>query len=490
MKHDALAMLTPDDWALLARHMRRVAYPRGARLLTEGARERALWVVRSGAVRVERLLQGRTIVLRELGPGELLGEIGFVEDAPASASVVAQDDCTADVIDGDVLQSLVAAEPGFAVRFYHSLAVALARRTRSGDAARAAAGPPQRAARTGNLSARQVPPELEAGLEAFEREMLAARSALRRGAPPAGEAARAAAACDAVVALMDVHAGGDALVDIGWSDLLAFRDPGTIEAGIGDAVFRETFATFMESATMARCHAKPRGFADDHETVALMLRDEPEGDGWTGPLIDRWFLGRPLARSRREGVARVQALLREAAAAHGPGLRVASLASGTAAGLFAFFEQARDAAVTALCVDRDEEALLATARRAEAAGLGERMAFVLGDVLPRDGEALPLQRQHVVLALGLAEALDDEALVALLDRCHALLLPGGRLLLSALADGNPDRRLMAHLLDWPARHRSADELRALFARSAFAGRAPALVLDAAGVTLYADCTRA
>jgi len=497
MKETALAMLTPADRDLLQRCMQRVQVPPGGTLLQEGTRRRALLIVRSGTVRVERRMQGRAIVLRELGAGEVLGEIGFVEDAPASASVMAQERCEVDVIEGDALQSLIAAEPGFAARFFHSLAVSLARRTRSGDVARMAAEVsaaarvnPFHRTHTGNLSARQLPPALEAGLEAFERELLAARLALRRGAPADGQAPAVATACDAVVALLHEHTAGDALTDIGWSDLLAFRDAPAIEAGIGDLVFRETFGTFMQGATMARCHAKPRGFPDDHETMAAIHRNEAEGDDWTGPLIDRWFLDRPLCRSRRAAVPRVHALLQHRlATAAGATLHVASLASGCAAELLSFFGQHPQAAVCALCVDVDEAALLAAARRAEALQLGDRMRFVLGDALPDEGARPTLQPQHVVLALGLCDYLDDTQVVALLDHAHALLAPGGVLLAGNLATGQPDRDLMAHLLDWQAHHRTANELQALVARSAFAG-AGGVELDVAGVTLYATCTKA
>ncbi len=493
MKEDAFAMLTPADWQLLRSHMSPTAFARGALLLREGARERRLLILREGSVRVERLMQGRSIVLRELGPGEVLGEIGFVENAPASASVVAQEACTADVIEGDMVQSLIATEPGFAVRFYHSLAVALARRTRADDVARMAAEAARARVplpRTGNLSPRQLPPVLDEGLQAFERDMLAARNALRRGASAAAEAPRVAAACDAVLALLESCTLDEAVVDIGYSDLLAFRDPGTIEAGIGDTVYRETFGTFMLSATMARCHARPRGFAEDHETSAMFHRNQAAGDDWTGPLIDRWFLDRPLACSRRAAAARVSEVLRRAAAEHGPGLRVTSLACGHAAELFDFFERAPQALVSIRCVDLDAQALLAASQRAQLAGLDGRLAFVLCPALSADDAPLSPHPQHLVYALGLCEYLDDDQVVALLDHCHEQLAPGGQVLLDNLASGQPDRLLMQHLLDWPAHHRSPEDLRALWERSAFADQSPTIDLDAARVSLFLRGSRA
>src|SRR5215470_14894434 len=130
MKTDTLPILSAHDWSLLDQHSKSASYRRGDVILAEGASRRALHMVYSGTVRVEQAQNGRGIALALLGPGEIFGEMGFVENGPATASVVADDDVTVDVIDGDALQSVMASEPGFAVRFYHSLALALIRRLR------------------------------------------------------------------------------------------------------------------------------------------------------------------------------------------------------------------------------------------------------------------------------------------------------------------------------------------------------------------------
>ncbi|HEX4097968.1 MAG TPA: cyclic nucleotide-binding domain-containing protein, partial [Caulobacteraceae bacterium] len=80
MNTEALAMLSPRDWTLLEQQMRPVPYKSGDVVLEEGGHRRALFIVRSGAVRVEREDQGRAITLAQLGPGELLGEMGFVQN--------------------------------------------------------------------------------------------------------------------------------------------------------------------------------------------------------------------------------------------------------------------------------------------------------------------------------------------------------------------------------------------------------------------------
>jgi len=499
MNAESLPMLSPRDWELLREQVKLRRAARGEVILAEGGERRALFVVKSGAVRVEQALNGQGIALALLGPGEIFGEMGFVESAPASASVIVQDDAELEVIEGESLQSIKAAEPGFSVRFYHSLAISLARRLRatSGRLSRAGAGEVaqvnrHRVVRTGNISARQVPAALTERLDRFERNMLTIKQELRAsGLDSAAAAAKVAACCDEVVALLAEYSGVDPLVEIGWSDLLAFRDTDHIENGIGDYVFRETFHAMVLSATIARCYAKPRGFPDDHQTIKMIVADRADGDDRLGPLIDRWFLNRPLCRSRRASADLMRQTLASLAAAWPAGetLRIANLASGAGAELLALCAEPAGAAIRASFVDLDGEALQMVGLRAEKLGLSERVTLVRGNVVGPAAETVPLLPEHIVYALGLCEYLDDDQVVILLNRMHELALPGGSAIITNLSPDNDDKLLMQHLLDWQAHHRDADALRRLFHRSRFQGHAVEIFPDPTGVTLFARCDK-
>ena len=67
---------------------------------------------------------------RTLGPGEICGEMSFLEDSPASASVIAEKDVDAYHLDHPTLQSLFELFPHLASRFYRSLARNLSHRLR------------------------------------------------------------------------------------------------------------------------------------------------------------------------------------------------------------------------------------------------------------------------------------------------------------------------------------------------------------------------
>jgi CRP-like cAMP-binding protein len=65
-----------------------------------------------------------------IGPGQICGEMSFLEDAPASASVLTQQEVDAFYVDRQTLESLFELFPHLASRFYRSLAMNLSRRLR------------------------------------------------------------------------------------------------------------------------------------------------------------------------------------------------------------------------------------------------------------------------------------------------------------------------------------------------------------------------
>jgi len=99
-------------------------------ILAQGERRRALFFVRRGAVRVERQHMQFVVEVSRLETGEVFGEMSFVEDFGASASVVADGCVEVDIVDEAVVGQLIRDDTGFEGRFYHSLAEILSRRLR------------------------------------------------------------------------------------------------------------------------------------------------------------------------------------------------------------------------------------------------------------------------------------------------------------------------------------------------------------------------
>jgi CRP-like cAMP-binding protein len=126
-----LDFITEADERALFSTARRLRFDEGQTILAEGERRKALFVLRSGQAAVERSHGDFNVEISELAPGEVFGEMGFVEDFPASASVVARGRCEVDVIEESDIRGLMLQDPLFSGRFFQSIAFILSRRLRA-----------------------------------------------------------------------------------------------------------------------------------------------------------------------------------------------------------------------------------------------------------------------------------------------------------------------------------------------------------------------
>ncbi len=496
MTDETFRYLTDHDRQQLHKRADRLTRRRGEVLLAQGAKEHKIFLILQGYVRVELADQGQGIAVARLGPGQVFGEMSFLEeDTGAVASVVAEDDVVVNVVKETDVLSLLSSDPGFSARFYQSLAVTMAHRLRVTTQARWATltheGQRNRLHRdpTGQVTERQIPPALTAAINTFKAALHGLDGQLRDGRVTA-EAAQAEVngACDRLCAALAEHTRQEALLEIGNDDLLSFRDPAQLALGVGGYVFRETFPLFMASATMARLYMKPSGYPEDRLTLQRIDEGEPAGDGRLGPFLDRWFLSGPVCVARRGGRRLVADLLRQATAAatgRGP-LRVTSLTCGTAGELLDLVAAAAEP-VYATCIDGDSEALRLASEAARERGCAERITFLRADVmdLVRGQGRVSLGPQQIIYGLRLCDYLSDEQVPALLDWVHDHLTDGGTVALTGLDLAPADRAFLEHILEWHVHSRSEDRLRQLAANSRFRDHPPTVRRDGAGLLLIA-----
>jgi CRP-like cAMP-binding protein len=125
----AFMYLTPDDRTALLAAAGSRRYAEDEVVLEEGARRHGLFIIREGAVRVSpRHAPGQIVAYLE--EGELFGEMSFLENAAATADVIADVPCRIDVVEREAIYELLADRPGFAGRFFQSLATLLSVRLR------------------------------------------------------------------------------------------------------------------------------------------------------------------------------------------------------------------------------------------------------------------------------------------------------------------------------------------------------------------------
>lgn len=123
-----LGQLSDGDVEWMAKHGTRLRLSDGEPIVREGEPIDRLFLTLSGRYRVT-VSDGRE--LTRLGAGEIVGEIAFVDSAPPSATVTALGESVVLALPRALLQQRLAADEGFAARFYRALAIFLADRLRA-----------------------------------------------------------------------------------------------------------------------------------------------------------------------------------------------------------------------------------------------------------------------------------------------------------------------------------------------------------------------
>jgi CRP/FNR family transcriptional regulator, cyclic AMP receptor protein len=122
-----LVYLTANDWALVADKAARVQFKARDPIIQKGKRTHGVYLVLKGTAAVQIPTKGPAPAI---GPGEVCGEISFLDDLPATTDVVAREPVEAYYLDRPTLQGLFELFPHLGSRFYHSLAAILSRRLR------------------------------------------------------------------------------------------------------------------------------------------------------------------------------------------------------------------------------------------------------------------------------------------------------------------------------------------------------------------------
>lgn len=127
-----LGQLTDLDADWLAACGRKEKLPAGASVITEGMPIDAISIVLDGELVVS--LEAAHRNLGSLGPGEIVGEMSFIDASPPSATVKATTGCTVLKVPRDALNGKLQTDPAFAARFYRAIAMMLSDRLRAANA--------------------------------------------------------------------------------------------------------------------------------------------------------------------------------------------------------------------------------------------------------------------------------------------------------------------------------------------------------------------
>jgi len=107
-------------------------YPKNTILINEGERSYSLYIILSGSVRVFAGDEdGKEVLLAILGPGESVGEMALIEDAPRSASVMTVERCKMSIISREDFMQCMKNHPSIALHLLKALSRRLRQQNRS-----------------------------------------------------------------------------------------------------------------------------------------------------------------------------------------------------------------------------------------------------------------------------------------------------------------------------------------------------------------------
>lgn len=125
-----LDLVTANDWILIKAGARHLKFASGDALIRQDSPGGTMFLLRMGSARIEA--NGTTVA--RLGPGQICGEIAFLDNRLSSASVIADGPVEADAIEWTELHRIFRMFPHVGSRFYQSMAVLLSRRLRETSA--------------------------------------------------------------------------------------------------------------------------------------------------------------------------------------------------------------------------------------------------------------------------------------------------------------------------------------------------------------------
>ena len=114
--------LDEADSAVLRQAGHEKRHAAGEHLCHEGEPPNQIWFVIEGHVKLSKIAtNGREVVLEIRGPGDVIGEMGVIDDQPRSATATTLDDSLVLVLTGDRFRTILRDRPGVAERLFEEL---------------------------------------------------------------------------------------------------------------------------------------------------------------------------------------------------------------------------------------------------------------------------------------------------------------------------------------------------------------------------------
>lgn len=128
--HPLFRYFTDDERKRIERlgRLRRVVS--GEYLISAGDNDATVYTVEEGHLHILGVRDGKASTVATVGPGDVLGEVSFVDDSPRTASVKADEDTVVRAWDHKTLSEALAFEPQLLAKFSVALCELLVERLR------------------------------------------------------------------------------------------------------------------------------------------------------------------------------------------------------------------------------------------------------------------------------------------------------------------------------------------------------------------------
>jgi CRP-like cAMP-binding protein len=107
--------------------------PQWTAVVSQGARDDAMYFILEGELRVRIVQAGKETILSTLGPGDFFGEISLFDRGPRSADVVANSESTVLKMTAATFEKIAKEAPDVATPFLQGTIRTLAARIRADD---------------------------------------------------------------------------------------------------------------------------------------------------------------------------------------------------------------------------------------------------------------------------------------------------------------------------------------------------------------------
>jgi CRP-like cAMP-binding protein/SAM-dependent methyltransferase len=495
---DAVAPSNSIDNILIeavARYAKPIVCPKGEHLVATGEMADCFYYVEEGAFEISYLARQTPIVVALIGAGNFIGEIGFFDHLTRTRKVMATEDAYVHMFNRAAISLMSEQDPRLYARFLEFLLGSVCARFRQilGDrgpltayAALLSTGREQ------FKGIEQLPTDLlnsphwqkiSRHLEEFKARIFDAAYRLQEESQEDVSA--------------DLHAEIVGILDAFNSQVSYFgklMDETESADLIWGFVFKEAFPYLMRSRFFERAYYKPKGYAGDFNMIELIYRNQADGDGKLGRIIDDWCLKQTPARAVRARRLLLTDTLdrycRQLLKPNQP-MRIMNLACGPSRELFDLIAKCDYASqINAICIDIDADALEFANEQVNNFDHPAKVRFMNENVIKWALGRIKhdFGPQDIIYSSGLSDYLDKRLLLALINRCHAQLKPGGIVIIGNFSPANPDRVFMDHMLYWRLIYRDSDQMRQIFAESDFGGAIEVLA-EPEGVNLFAVAQR-